>query len=158
MVKLTVNPDDGTLAYEWTGRPGTGSLYQMAVESNYKLVNALDLRELWCAMLCVKFAAFPMGKGEKAYRHMLELWDKGEVDVPDIRNAEEKAQMGLPEIDASSERLGGRGPTAPPAALGRFRKYVVQRAGEGCNAPTDSYLRIAHDIKTTGEVQSGNEY
>jgi len=144
-VELTINPD-GTLNYEWTGRPGTGSLYQLGAERNHKLVNALGLRELWCVMLCVRFAPHPLGKGERAYRRMLEMWDGGGVDRPDIRSTAER------------ERGDGSAEDPPAAAMGRLRKWIVERAGGGCNAPTDSYLEIAHDIATTGEVRSDHRY
>lgn len=147
MVKLTIQ-EDGRLKFEWIGRKGTGSLYQIAAQGNTELVNGLGLRELWCAMLCAKFAPFPLGGGEKAYRACLERWDAGEIDPPDLRSEDEKKQMSLPGME------GG----ITPAQLGRLRKWVVQKAGEGMNAPHDSYLQIAHDIATTGEVKHGHRY
>lgn len=144
-VNLTIR-DDGRLDYEWTGRKGTGSLYQLAASGNYKLVNDLGLKEMMCVILCVKHAPFPLGGGERAYRRMLEIWDEGGIDMPDIRSQEEKdAGEGSPD-------------DPPPAALGRLRKHLVAKAGGGMNAPHDSYLRIAHDIATTGEVDPSNRY
>jgi hypothetical protein len=144
-VKLTIG-DDGKLEYEWTGKKGTGSLYQLMASGNHKLVNELGVKELWCLLLCVKHAPFPLGGGEKAYRRMLEIWDEGGINTPDIRNEEEKEQ----EIGTAED--------PPPAAVGRLRQYVVQKAGGGCNAPHDSYLRVAHDIATTGKVKPENRY
>jgi hypothetical protein len=145
MVRLTIK-DDGKLDLEWTGRKGTGSLYQLAASSNSRLVNDLGLREMTCVLLCARHVPLPLGGGEKAYRRMLEIWDEGGITVPDVRSEEERAAG-----EGSAEN-------PLPAALGRLRKYLVEKAGDGFNAPHDSYLRIARDIAVTGEVDPGNRY
>lgn len=147
MVKLTIQ-EDGRVEFEWTGRKGTGSLYQIAAQGNTELVNELGLREIWCAILCARFAPFPLGGGETAYRSCLGKWDAGEIDPPDLRTEEEKRQTTLPGMESG----------ITPVQLGRLRKWTVQKAGDGMNAPHDSYLRIAHDIATTGEVKPGHHY
>lgn len=149
MVKLTIQ-ENGTLKFEWTGKKGTGSLYQIAAQGNVDLVNELGLREIWCAMLCAKFVPFPLGGGEKAYRSCLEKWDAGEIDRPDLRTEEEKAQQELPGMEDERD--------ITPEQLGRLRKWAVQKAGEGMNAPHDSYLRIAHDIAIDGKVKPSHRY
>jgi hypothetical protein len=42
----------------------------------------------------------------------------------------------------------------PNIGIGDLRKAIVGRAGEGMNAPYDSYLRIAYQIKMGETVDS----
>lgn len=109
---------DKTLSIEWTGRKGGGSLFHVMAQGNVEYANALGLRELAAVQHCAKNAPFPLGHGEEVYREVLKWIDE--------------------HPGCLAENLD----------LGEVRKAIVQRAGDGCNAPYDSYLRIAYDIAT----------
>lgn len=121
MTRIITNPDN-TLSVEWQGRKGGGSLLQLAAEGNVPRVNRLNLVELYAIILAIKADPSPLGRGERTYR-----WALAELSNPD--NVAKYWKSGFPTDD-----------------LGKLRQAVVQRAGEGFNAPTDSYLHIASDI------------
>lgn len=118
--QITINPDK-TLACKWTGPKSRGSLFQLAAAGNVEMVNQLDTNELLAVVVSVKVAAFPCGKGEEVYRKVLDTLQTDPTKI---------FPNGTPTID-----------------LGELRKAVVHKAGEGFNAPHDSYLRIAVAVK-----------
>ena len=85
-------------------------------------VNALGLVELFAVRLAVRNNPFPLGKGEQFYRECLKHVEKNV------------------------------GAISPEVSLGKLRCLMVREAAGGCNAPTDSYLRIAYDIKTNQNI------
>lgn len=118
--QITINQDK-TLACKWTGRKRDGSLFQLAAEGNVEMVNQLDTNELLAVVVSVKVAAFPCGRGEEVYRKVLETLQTDPTKI---------FPNGTPTMD-----------------LGELRKAIVFKAGEGCNAPHDSYLRVAVAVK-----------
>lgn len=120
--ELTVNADD-TVSAKWKGPKERGSLFQVMAEGNVKLVNRLDKIELLAVLLCVKIMPFPLGHGEQFYGEVLE-----------------KARAN-PDAYLND--------TAKAMTLGDMRKALVVKAGDGCNAPTDSYLQIAVEAQKT---------
>lgn len=106
---------DQTIRAVWTGPRKRGSLFQIGASGNADYVNRLDKLQLWAVLSAAKQCPFPMGDYESVYRIVLKSYQ----------------ETGLtPEQETA-------------ATLGEFRKYVVVKAGEGINAPTDSYLRAA---------------
>jgi hypothetical protein len=93
--------------------------------SNAEYVNALGIRELLAVLYSVKCAPFPLGGGEEVYREFLQRMNDGEFS----------------EALAKAEAL----------PLGELRLALIEKAGSGCNAPTDSYLKIAADIARGAE-------
>lgn len=124
MVEITIN-EDQTLTVRWTGRKGTGSLYQIMAEGNAKNLNTLTVEECIACYYASKACPFPMGKGEEVYKMTLEsvLSGKYAADV-------------LPKIREK---------------LGQFRKELVQECGSSCNGPLDSYITIAAELKAPKE-------
>lgn len=118
--QLTVN-EDQTVTSTWVGKKGRGSLFQVMSGGNIKYVNVLDLMELWAVIASVQVAPFPLGQGEKIYRKILE------------------------QLKTDPSKLFANG--IPDVKLGELRKYLVIKAGDGCNAPHDSYLRMAYKLK-----------
>lgn len=118
---LTIK-EDQTVEAEWTGPKNRGSLFQIMASGNVKLANALDKEQLLAVLYAVKVSPFPLGGGEKVYR------------------------MILGKVKAEPEKFVGA--AAKKISLGELRKSVIQLAGDGCNAPHDSYLQIAYDIAT----------
>lgn len=106
--------DSDTVSALWTGKRGRGSLFQIMAVGNCELVNQLDLLELSAVVICVKHLPFPLGNGPTFYREVLE------------------------KVRGSGESAFGEEFT-----LGQIRKYLVHKAGDGCNAPHDTYLTIA---------------
>jgi hypothetical protein len=129
MVEIKVGADD-TLTVKWTGRKGTGSLYQIMAEANAKDVNRLEKQELWACFLCARTVPFPMGGGEKIYTKAIALVRDG------------TAPMGEAFVKAS---------------LGECRKAYVIAAGDGCNAPKDTYLKIAVQVRQHERQAGQNE-
>jgi len=119
--ELTINADQ-TISSKWVGEKGRGSLFQVMSSGNVEYVNVLDENELYAVIGAVAACPFPLGRGEEIYRKILEKI----------------------KTDPGYLFKGGK----PDVSLGDLRKYLVLKAGEGCNAPHDSYLRIAYSIKT----------
>jgi len=116
MTEITLDGD--VVVVKWTGRKGRGSLLQIAAEGNAKNVNKLDLRQCVAVYICVKSVPFPCGDGKNVYRKALEFVD-GQVKIME-----------------TAEKLG----------LGKVRKSLVESAGGGFNAPTDSYISAAVEV------------
>jgi hypothetical protein len=123
MTEIIINADQ-TIEAKWTGKKGRGSLLQTMASGNCKDANKLDLHELWAVALSVKACPFPLGSEAKVYGDCLSL----------TKNTPEKVWKDgkCPEIE-----------------LGKLRQLVVLQAGEGCNAPWDTYLRTAVKHKET---------
>jgi len=81
-------------------------------------VNALDVHELLAVRTAVRSMPFPLGNGERVYRLALETVLENQDKIPSALQ------------------------------LGHLRALVVKHAALGCNAPYDSYLQIAYDVKT----------
>ncbi len=116
MTKIEI--DGNNVVVTWTGKKGHGSLLQTMAEGNAKKVNTLNMIECLAVIMCVRTVPFPCGDGERVYRKALEF-------IP--------TQTAMVE---AGEKMG----------LGAVRKALVEKAGSGCNAPTDSYIDIAADI------------
>jgi hypothetical protein len=102
-----------------------GWLSAVIAESCAKQVNLLNREELIAVVWAVKASPFPLGQGEQVYRNCLKNVKKQEKENP----------------------------IAPNVTLGQIRKSIATRASHGCNAPNDSYLRIAYDIKSEASVR-----
>jgi hypothetical protein len=148
---------DGTLVYSWVGDKERGSLFGIMAKSNVELANQLSEMELWSVYMCSQCAPFPLGGGETYYRATLakfldngggDFFKNGKLPRDLFRSEDEKKQLGFFKEDPP---LTGR-------SLGRLRLHLVQRAGSGINAPTDSYLNIAADIACSGEVKYNHQY
>lgn len=83
-------------------------------------VNALDANELGAVVLAVKLCPFPLtsDNAENTYRRALAMVK------------------------------GPTGNAVRAMRLGELRKALLLRASEGCNAPHDHYLKVAHQVKT----------
>jgi hypothetical protein len=125
--EIVVNPDQ-TVSVIWKGRRGRGSLFQTMASGNADSVNKLDLEEITAVLMSAISAPFPLGHGEKVYREILKS----------IR-------------DGSSEACKHNIATMKLAGIGKARRLLLFKAGEGCNAPHDSYLRIAVEVKENKE-------
>ncbi len=110
-------------------RKNCKSLFNIMAQGNVEYANVLDADELWAVLASVKVAPFPLGNGEAIYRQILNKIKKDPQTV---------FTSGAP----------------PELSLGKLRKAIVFQAGDGCNAPTDSYLRIAKQIKLREPVRS----
>lgn len=127
MTSIRIN-DDQTIALDGAHQ-NAKSLFNIMAASNVDYVNKLDLLELWTVLVCVKSAPFPLGAGEAIYRSILQALSNNPHQV----------------------FANGKIPDVP---LGDLRKVLVFQAGDGCNAPTDSYLRMAKQIKSGERVDS----
>lgn len=121
--EIAVN-NDQTVSVQWKGQRGRGSLFQVMASGNAEQVNKLDLEEITAVLMSAISVPFPLGQGEKVYRGILKS----------IR--EETSEAGKHNLA-----------TLKLAGIGTARKVLVIKAGEGCNAPHDSYLRIAAEVK-----------
>ncbi len=74
--------------------------------------------EIAVVLSCVAVRPFPLGSGRAIYR------------------------AALTKADAVQTYYAGKGLTAD-----QLRKHLAKRASEGCNAPNDSYVRIALNEK-----------
>lgn len=101
-------------------KSNSGWLSGVMADACVKQANLLNREELIAVVWAVKASAFPIGQGEQVYRNCLKNVKKQEKENP----------------------------TAPNITLGQIRKHLATRASQGCNAPYDSYLRIAYDIKS----------
>jgi hypothetical protein len=127
VTKIDINADQ-TLTVTWAGEKGGGSLLHIASVSNAKYVNALDAIELWTVLFSVKTVPFPLGGSLGAFRYV-DIYQR-------VRSwVDEKGLDNL--IGEESHSM----------SLGQLRRYVIVKAGEGFNAPTDSYLRAAYELK-----------
>jgi len=117
------------------------SLWYLAAESNCTYANQLGKAELLAVWWCCLNAPFPLGGGAEIYRRAL-------------------AQIEAETLEVADASLQGREPRdleylSKPAvrgllydhSLGALRWHLVDRAGSGCNAPTDSYLRMAVAVR-----------
>ena len=116
MTEITLDGD--VVVVKWTGLKGYGSLLQIAAEGNAKNVNKLNLRQCVAVYICVKSRPFPCGDGKNVYRKALKFVDN-QIKMMD-----------------AAEKLG----------LGKVRKSLVESAGGGFNAPTDSYISVAVEV------------
>lgn len=120
--------NDQTIALE-DKHNNCNSLFNIMARGNVEYANHLDAHELWAVMVSVKTAPFPLGHAESVYRKVLKMV----------------------KTDPAKVFANGSMPDMP---LGDLRKAIVFQAGDGCNAPTDSYLRIAKQIKLGEYVDS----
>jgi hypothetical protein len=116
MTKIEIDGDN--VVVTWTGKKGRGSLLQIMAEGNAKKVNTLDMIQCLAVIICVRNVPFPCGDGERLFRKALEF-------IP--------TQTAMVE---AGEKMG----------LGAVRKALVEKAGGGCNAPTDSYIDLAAKV------------
>jgi hypothetical protein len=111
-------------------------LLDIMARANCDAVNACGLADLTAVVFCIAQAPFPLGHGAEAFllarRHIEQAFTEraayslaGEVYAP-------------PAGTVADWLLGFTNTT-----LGQLRRWLVNRAGEGCNAPTDGYLRMA---------------
>lgn len=121
--EIAVN-NDQTVSVQWKGQRGRGSLFQVMASGNAEQVNKLDLEEITAVLMSAISVPFPLGQGEKVYREILKSIREG-------------------TSEAGKHNLA----TLKLAGIGTARKVLVIKAGEGCNAPHDSYLRIAAEVK-----------
>jgi hypothetical protein len=127
VTKIDINADQ-TLTVTWAGEKGGGSLLHIASVSNAKYVNALDAIELWTVLFAVKTVPFPLGSSLGAIGYA-DVYQKVRswVDEKGLENLIGEESRNMP--------------------LGQLRRHVIVKAGEGFNAPTDSYLRTAYELK-----------
>lgn len=124
MATAIVKNEDGTINVEWTGRAGRGSLYQVMASSNAEYVNALTYDDLVLVIELARSCPFPAlaggydGVAKSMHAKMLDEANDTHKIIAAIR-------------DAMSKRV----------SLADLREYVIGKAGDGCNAPHDSYLR-----------------
>lgn len=97
----------------------------MLASSDATHANALDVAALVAVLVAVKSCPFPLGNGEAVYRECLAAVQAGTY------------------ADAVAK--------ANDAGIGKLRTVIVHRAMHGCNAPHDSYLRIAYGVATGAE-------
>lgn len=120
------------------------SLFGMMAESNCGLTNALGKSELIAVWWCVMNDPFPLGGGVEQYRRVLA---KVEGD------ALARATATLSGRTAKTALGDDAWAVADTMSLGQIRQYLVNKAGGGCNAPVDSYLRIAVSLVDGEEPQ-----
>lgn len=120
--------NDQTIALD-IAHQNAKSLFNIMATSNVDYANKLDLLELWAVLICIKSAPFPLGAGEAIYKSIMHAL---------LNNPQELFADGQ----------------MPSLSLGELRKVIVFQAGDGCNAPTDSYLRIAKQMKCGERVDS----
>lgn len=113
---------DETLNVTWAGKKGRGSLFHVMAEGNAINANKLGIVELIAVFLAARFNPFPLGGGEACYRALLAGINAGK----------------FADVIANGHKIG----------LGKLRASLVSECGSGCNAPHDSYLSIAADIKS----------
>jgi hypothetical protein len=128
-------------------------LLDTMARANCEAANACGLADLVAVVYCIANMPFPLGNGAKAFllarRHIEDAFTEraaislaGEVYAPAAGTV-------------ADWLLGFTGTT-----LGQLRRWLVARAGEGCNAPTDSYLRLAawfaaHPDATADDIAPG---
>lgn len=108
-----------TVKYQWYGMPGSGSLFSLMLPGNADAVNSLSLEECLAVYLCIKRAPYASER-RLAYQTIL---------------------LGVKD---GSVFKGGK---IPEMKLGDLRMILLKRAGDGINAPADTYLKLASDIK-----------
>jgi hypothetical protein len=164
--------DDGTVAFdpgeEWqtprrksrgnplrqpvlVKRTNTGLMGCMA-PSNCEHANTLGRGALAAVLLAVAKEPFPLGNGEAVYRACLTSAETAYTQIADtalsgrIRPHNQLLHAWLTGLDKDFPDLGP------------LRKAIVDRAGTGCNAPVDSYLRIAYHIVRGEDVPRREGY
>lgn len=117
-VQIKINADQ-TVKAAWTGPKNRGSLMKIAAQGNAEELNKLTWDECAAVYLAVKHDPFPLDKGSEQYTATLALVKSGEIWKDGKR---------------------------PECSLGDLRAMLLKLAGDGFNAPTDSYIRIAVEV------------
>lgn len=112
------------------------SLFALMATSNCEHANRLGMAELATVVWCIANAPFPLGRGVELYAEALRR-----VELAFLRRAE--ASLAGTVYDPPATTLDGWLLGFSGTTVGQLRRWLVDRAGSGCNAPTDSYLRIA---------------
>lgn len=114
----------GHVSAKWIGEHGRGSLYQIAATENCEAINKLNRIQILAVLLAVRICPFPLGAEERVYTKCLK--DAPKCMTDQVRSIE----------------------------IGALRKAVIEKAGSGSNAPTDTYIHTA--VKVT-QRQHGKE-
>lgn len=112
------------------------SLFALMATSNCEHANRLGMAELATVVWCMANAAFPLGRGPELYTEALRR-----VELAFLRRAE--ASLSGTVYDPPATSLDGWLLGFTGTTVGDLRRWLVNKAGSGCNAPTDSYLRLA---------------
>jgi hypothetical protein len=112
-------------------------LFAMMAESNCRHANALGKAQLMAVWWCVMNRPFPLGDGEGLYRGILTVI---EADALERATAALTARKPKTKLDADLWAA------ADKMSVGEIRRTLVNKAGSGCNAPTDSYLALAAQL------------
>ncbi len=107
----------GHVSAIWTGPQGGGSLMQMMASSNCEIINQLTKDQIVAVLLAVRSCPSPVGRAAVVYRKCLSV--------------------------VSPSTMNPQGNAMP---IGLLRAHVVRRAGCGCNAPVDTYLKTAIEV------------
>jgi hypothetical protein len=119
-------------------RTSSGLTGLMAV-SNCEHANALYRGGLAAVMQAVAQQPFPLGRGREVYLACLAAVEAAYIDLAGhqlmgVHSCLTSMQHWLLQLEDGFPNLGA------------LRKALVIRAGSGCNAPVDSYLRIAYHV------------
>lgn len=123
-MKIQINPDQTVSIL----KSRKSSFVEMMAGGLLEQVNVLDEYELVAIIWSVKACPFPLysDNAERVYKYCLEN-ARGNDDLKEV-------------IKISN------------ISLGEFRKNILIRASQGCNAPHDHYLKVAWQIKTGNPV------
>jgi hypothetical protein len=113
------------------------SLFGLMAESNCAHANALGKAQLIAVWYCVMQRPFPLGDGQWLYERALEVVES---------DALARATAALTGRPAKTELATDLWDAADKMSVGEIRRTLVVKAGSGCNAPTDSYLRLAAQL------------
>lgn len=104
--------------------------------SNCANANACGVADLCAVVLCLAKAPFPLGGAAGLF-----IAARAQIEAAFLRRA--AASLAGEVFNPAPESLDGWLLGFTDTTLGQLRRWLVARAGEGCNAPTDSYLRLA---------------
>lgn len=118
--------------------PANASLFGMMAESNCAYANALGRAQLLAVWWCVMNRHFPLGDGQWLYQKTLAAIEA---------DALKRATAALTGAAAHTALGDDVWVAADQMSTGEIRRTLVNKAGSGCNAPTDSYLRLAAQLQ-----------
>jgi hypothetical protein len=127
-------------------------LLDIMAKANCDAANACGLADLVAVVWCIANAPFPLGGGAEIFHAA-----RTRIEQAFLHRAE--ASLHGVVYDPAPKTLEGWLLGFSDTTLGQLRQWLVTRAGEGCNAPTDSYLRLAawfaaHPGATSDDVPS----